>query len=147
MVYSLEDVVATITGPGGSTGLGYGAAIAKEGISIEMVESKNTMIIGGDGQGVHSLHPGKAAKVTVRLMKTSPVNAILTAMYNLQISSSLFWGQNLIVVTNPVTGDDYSCRQVAFEKFPGITWSEDPGMNEWAFDAIKADPILGVGIL
>lgn len=146
MVYSFEDVQATLAGPGGVASLGFGAAVAKEGISIDFVDPKNAMIIGADGQGVHSLRAGKAAKITIRLMKTSPQNAVLNQMYNTQIGSSLFWGQNVLTVTNPVTGDDYPCSEVAFEKFPAITWAEDPNMNEWVFDAIKADPILGVGI-
>lgn len=146
MVYSFEDVVATLVGPGGSIPLGAGAGNAKEGISIEFVDDKNNMLIGADGSGVHSLRATTAAHISVRLLKTSPVNALLNAMYNLQIASSIFWGQNILTVTNPATGDDYPCSEVAFRKFPGITWAEDANMNEWQFDAINADPILGVGI-
>jgi hypothetical protein len=146
MVYSFEDVAATISGPGGSIALGAGSGNAREGISIEFVEDKNNMLIGADGSGVHSLRASKAAHITVRLLKTSPVNSLLNAMYNLQISSSLFWGQNAVTVSNPATGDAYPCTDVAFRKFPMITWAEDANMNEWSFDAINADPILGVGI-
>jgi hypothetical protein len=146
MVYSFEDVVATLVGPGGIISLGAGAGNAKEGISIEFVDDKNNMLIGADGSGVHSLRATTAAHINVRLLKTSPVNAQLSAMYNTQIASSIFWGQNELTVTNPATGDDYPCSQVAFKKHPGITWAEDANMNEWQFDAINADPILGVGI-
>jgi Protein of unknown function (DUF3277) len=145
MVYSLEDVQCTINGPGGLVSLGAGAAIAKEGISFEFVEDKDAMIVGGDGSVVHSLHPSTAATVTVRLMKTSPNNALLSALYNLQSSSTLLWGQNVITITNPITGDDVPCSSVAFKKHTGLTWSEDPGMNEWAFNAGHCSPILGVG--
>ena len=146
MVYSFEDIQATLSGPGGVVSLGFGAAVAKEGLSIEFVDEKDAMIVGADGQVVHSLRPSKAAKIMVRLMKTSPNNAALSQMYNTQIGSSLFWGQNVLTVTNPVTGDDYPCTQVAFAKFPAITWAEDPNVNEWTFNAGQADPILGVGI-
>jgi hypothetical protein len=146
MVYSFEDVAATLTGPGGSISLGAGAGNAKEGISIEFAEDKNNRLMGADGSGVHSLRASNAADITVRLLKTSPVNAQLNAMYNLQITSSIFWGQNVLTVSNPATGDNYPCNQVAFRKFPMITWAEDANMNEWRFDAIQANPILGVGI-
>lgn len=146
MVYSFVDVAATINGPGGSIALGAGAANAKEGISIEFVEDKNVMLIGADGSGVHSLRASKGARVRVRLLKTSPVNSQLNSMYNYQISSTLFWGQNSLTVSNPATGDNYPCTGVAFKKFPMITWAEDANMNEWEFDAINADPILGLGI-
>jgi hypothetical protein len=146
MVYSFEDVVATISGPGGSIALGAGSGNAKEGISIEFVDDKNMMLIGADGSGAHSLRATKAARINVRLLKTSPTNALLNTMYNLQSSSSLFWGQNAVTVSNPATGDAYPCTGVAFRKFPSVTWAEDVNMNEWSFDAINADPILGVGI-
>jgi hypothetical protein len=146
MVYSFEDVVCTISGPGGSISLGAGSGNAKEGISIEFVEDKNNMLIGADGSGVHSLRANSSAHISVRLLKTSPVNALLNTMYSYQTSSSLFWGQNVITVTNPATGDDYPCTQVAFRKFPAITWAEDANMNEWQFDAVQANPMLGVGI-
>ena len=146
MVYSFEDVQVTLAGPGGVASLGYGAAVAKEGISIDFIEDKDAMTTGADGKAVHSLRASKAAKVTVRLMKTSPQNAVLNQMFNTQTSSALFWGKNVLTVTNPVTGDDYPCTEVAFAKFPAITWAEDANMNEWTFNAGEADPILGVGI-
>jgi hypothetical protein len=147
MVYSFEDVQATISGPGGSISLGAGAGNAKEGISIEFIEDKNNLLMGADGSGVHSLRASKAANISVRLLKTSPVNAQLSVMYATQIITTANWGQNELTVTNPATGDDYVCSQVAFRKFPGITWAEDANMNDWTFQAVQADPTLGTGIL
>jgi hypothetical protein len=146
MVYSFLDVQVSIVGPGGSFALGSGAAPAKEGISVEFTEDKNRMVIGADGSVMHSLIASKAGRVTVRLLKTSPVNNALDLLYNFQTSSGLFHGQNLIVVTNPVTGDEYTCRQVAFSKFPKNDYAEEAGLLEWTFDAGIVDSILGVGI-
>jgi len=146
MVYSFQDVVATLIGPGGALSLGAGSSNAKEGISVTFLEDKNNLLMGADGNGVHSLRASKATRITVRLLKTSPLNAGLSAMYALQSASSLFWGQNLLTVTNPITGDDYPCEEVAFQKFTDLTWAEDANINEWPFVAIKADPVLGVGI-
>ncbi len=42
----------------------------------------------------------KSARITVRLLKTSPTNAQLATMYRTQIGSSLNWGQNILTVTN-----------------------------------------------
>lgn len=142
--YSLKDVKATIAGPGGTFPIGPGTGVAKEGISVEM-EDANNMLIGGDGEGVHSMRPTKAARVTVRVLKTSPVNAFLSQLYRYQKGSSLFWGQNVITITNLVTGDDYHATECAFNKHAGVTWAEDANINEWIFDSIKCDPILGVG--
>jgi hypothetical protein len=145
LVYSFEDVQATITGPGGTISLGAGSGNAKEGISVEFIDDKDNMLMGADGSGVHSLRASNAARILVRLLKTSPVNAALNTQYNYQRQSTLFWGKNIVTVTNPITGDDYQASEVAYQKHPSVTWAEDANFNEWSFNAIKCNPVLGVG--
>ncbi|GLQ96476.1 phage protein [Dyella mobilis] len=141
--YSFLDTQATISGPGGSFNIGSGAAVAKEGITIEPTGDKNTMTIASDGAGMHSLHADNSGTITVRLLKTSPVNAQLMAMYNLQKTGSAVWGQNIIEINNPVIGENNGCRGVAFKKKPTIVYAEEGALNEWTFDAIAIDSILG----
>jgi hypothetical protein len=141
--YSFLDVQATITGSGGSFNLGNGAGAAEEGIDIEMTEDKNNMTVGADGTPMHSLHAGKSGTVTVRLLKTSPVNAQLQAMYDLQSTSSALWGNNIITINNTASGDNVGCRSVAFKKSPKNAYAKDGGTNEWVFDAGSIDSILG----
>lgn len=147
MTYSFLDVQAAIVGPGGSLPLGSGSGNAKEGITIEMVEDKNRMTIGADGSQMHSLIASQAARVTIRLLKTSPLNAALAGMYNYQTRSSLFHGISTLVVTDFVRGDVYTCTNVAFSKFPKNDYAEEAGMIEWVFDAGKAIPVLGANPL
>lgn len=146
MVYSLVDVQATLDGPGGSIQLGAGAAVAKEGLSFDWADAKNNMLMGADGEGVHSLRASKASHFTLRYLLTSPVNAQLQQMYNTQIQSSALWGQNVLTIANPVTGDNVTGTQVAFQKGTGRTWAEDANFSEWVFDAIKTDVILGASL-
>lgn len=141
--YSFIDVQATIVGPGGSFNLGNGSGAAEEGIEIEMLEDKNNMTVGADGTPMHSLHAGNAGTVTVRLLKTSPVNAQLMAMYDAQRTSSALWGQNIISINNKASGDNGGCRSVAFKKIPKNAYAKDGGTNEWVFDAGFIDQILG----
>jgi hypothetical protein len=136
-----------LQGPGGTISLGAGAANAEEGISVEFLEDKDRMVVGADGQAMHSLIASKAGKVLVRLLKTSPVNGQLTNMYNLQTSTGLLHAQNTLVVTNPTTGDSYVCKGVAFTKFPRNDYAKEGGMLEWDFNASQIDPVLGTGIL
>lgn len=146
MVYSFLNVVATISGPGAAgLNLGAGAANSEEGITIEAVEDKNVMTIGADGQGQHSLIASDACKVTVRLLKTSPVNAALMDMYNLQSVSSALWGQNTITIVDSARNDVTVVQTAAFNKKPTVTYAKEAGMNEWIFDAIKANTVLGSG--
>lgn len=146
MVYSFLDVVAAIAGPGLAANLGTGAAVAEEGITIEAVEDKNVMTIGADGRGQHSLIASDARTATIRLLKTSPINAILMAAYQFQTTSSSFHGRNVITVTNPATGDATVLQSCAFKKVPALTYAKEAGMNEWVFDCIKGDSLLGIGV-
>jgi len=143
--YSFLNIQATLAGAGGVVNLAAGAAVAEEGITIEAVEDKNVMTIGADGQGQHSLIASDASTVTVRLLKTSPANAILQLMYDLQSASSALWGQNVLTIVDSARNDLIINQSVAFKKRPTITYAKEAGMNEWTFDVIKTNTVLGVG--
>jgi hypothetical protein len=142
--YSFMSVQASIVGPGGAFSLGYGAAVAEEGITIEANAEKDILTIGADGAAMHTLVADDSAKVTVRLLKTSPVNAQLQALYDAQSLSASLWGQNVITVTNPASGDVIACRSVAFAKTPTKTYAKEAGMLEWEFNAGHHNAVLGV---
>lgn len=141
--YSFLDVNAAIVGPGGAINLGSGAGNSEEGITIEPTEDINTMTVGADGTPMHSLHADKSGKITVRLLKTSPVNARLSQMYAFQTASGANHGQNTITVANSATGDVTTCQIVAFERAPTLTYAKEGGMNEWSFAAGIIDRTLG----
>lgn len=141
--YAFQDVTATLAGPTGVFDLGYGAAVSEEGISIDMAGDKNTMMIGADGEGMHSLHSDKSGTVTVRLLKTSPANAKLQACYDAQSLSAALWGQNVIVIRQTGSGDTTTARSCAFKKKPSLNYKKDGDIVEWVFDSIKIDTILG----
>jgi hypothetical protein len=123
---------------------GYGAAVADEGISIDMAGDKSTMLIGADGNGMHSLHADKSGTVTVRLLKTSPVNAALQLMYDTQTASSSLHGNNTITVSHTTSGDITVCSKCAFKKKPNVIYGKDGNVQEWAFDSLKIDTVLGL---
>ncbi|MGP2461444.1 DUF3277 family protein [Pantoea ananatis] len=141
--YSFMDVTASLTGPSGALDLGYGSANSDEGIVVAMSEAKNTMTTGADGEGMHSLHAGKAGTVTVNLLKTSPLNKRLSIMYNAQSLSSTLWGNNVIVVRNTASGDLVTARGCAFQKQPDFSNPKVAGIVAWVFDCIKIDELLG----
>ena len=143
--YSFLDVAASINGPGGSFALGAGSAPDKEGITISFSEDKNNLDVGADGTPMNSLRARQNGVVTVRLQKTSPVNAQLASLYNTQKQSSALWGQNIIKISDMQRGDIYSCQVCAFKKFPDNMYQEDAGRIEWTFDAGIIEPLLGTG--
>lgn len=143
--YSFQDVVAAIAGVGGSINLAAGAGVAEEGITIETMEDKNIMAIGADGSGMHSLIANEASTVTIRLLKTSPVNKQLQEMYNQQTKSSVNHGKNTVTVRDIARGDNITLTEVAFKKRPTVNYAKEGGMMEWTFDAIKTNAVLGGG--
>lgn len=143
--YSFADCLADIQGPNGSATLGAGAGPAEEGITITQLDDKGSMTIGADGSGMQSLHMSKAGRITLRLLKTSPTNAILMAMYNADSASAAVWGQNTIVIRDPTRGDEITCQWVAFQKVPDISFAKDGNVHEWTFNAVQIDYILGTG--
>jgi len=145
MVYSFLNVSCAFVGPGGVFNLAAGAAVAEEGISIEPVEDKNVMTIGADGKGQHSLVASDAKKITVRLLKTSPVNAQLMIAYNLQSASSALWGKNTMTVADSGRNDLTILQNCAFRTPPTLNYAKEAGLNEWVFDVISGNSILGAG--
>lgn len=138
--------MASISGPGGLVALGAGAGPSEEGLTAEFNEDADNMITGADGTPMHTLNPSRAGKVTVRLLKTSPTNAALSAMYALQRTSASSWGQNTITITNNSSGDVYTCQLAAFAKFPSNTYAKNPNMLEWTFNVGQMDAALGAGV-
>lgn len=144
--YSFLDVNAGIVGPGAGFSLGSGAGSAEEGITIEAQEEIDRMVIGADGSGMHSLIANRAAKITVRLLKTSPINALLQAAFQFQRTSGATHGQNTITIVNKSSGDVTTAQQAAFVRQPTINYAKEGGMIEWEFNALVSDTALGAGV-
>lgn len=142
-VYSFLNVQCALNGPGGSVNLAYGSGAAEEGITFEPTGEISSMVMGADGSGQHSLHADRSGKIMVRLLKTSPTNKMLSAMYAAQTSNGSQHGQNTVSCTDTLRGDSITASQVAFSRAPTITYGKEAGFVEWAFEAITIDRTLG----
>lgn len=142
--YSFKNVQATLAGAGGNIVLGNSAGPSEEGITVEMIEDKNDMKVGADGQIMHSLRAGNAARITVRLLQTSPANAVLSQMYNFQKAGN-GWGQNTLLVSDVIRGDVVTGSEIAFARQPALNYAKDGTMREWAFMG-NVEEILGAGV-
>lgn len=141
--YSFLNIHCNMVGPGIAANLGSGAAVAEEGISIEPSGDKNVMTEGADGKIQHSLIASDACTVTVRLLKTSPLNAALMIAYDLQTSSSAFWGINQFIVSDSARGDISTVQNAAFKKKPVVKYGKEGDIMEWTFDGAIANTVLG----
>lgn len=143
--YSFKDVVATITGPGGVVPLSGGVGSAKEGITVAPTGDKNSMLIGADGGVQHSLMADDSGLVTVRLLKTSPINSALMKLYEYQTRSSATHGKNTIEIRDLARGDSVDCSLCAFKKVPDLNYADEAGTLEWTFDAGRIQRFVGIG--
>lgn len=143
--YSFLNVKAALTGPSaGAIPIGSGSGNSEEGITVEMDEDKDNLTIGADGSPMHTLRAGNAGKITVRLLLTSPVNALLEAAYNIQKASAATWGGNTLTVADIARGDLINAQSVAFAKNPTTTYSKDGAMREWVFNCGIIEQLFGV---
>lgn len=144
--YSFQNVTMSLVGPGVSLSLGHGADNAEGGITVALVEDKNTMTVGADGGVMHSMHAGKAGTITVRLMKTSQQNARLTNAYRYQTANPSNHGRNTITVRDARRGDVIVAQRCAFKKLPDNTFDKVGNTLEWVFDCGIIDEKLGLSI-
>lgn len=136
LTWSFTDVTASITGPGGTYSMGAGNGNAQEGITTTMTEDKDTLTWGASGELMHSLHAAQPGRIQVRLLRTSPLNHFLSALFNFQRLSSANWGQNSINVSNLVTGDNVVAAQMGFVKHPDVPFATEGGVVEWEFSGL-----------
>lgn len=140
--YSFLDVVASLVGPGVAVNLGNGAGPAPEGISFDPSADLDTMTIGADGSGMHTLHADKSGSFTVRLLKTSPTNKILSAAAAFQRTGGSVHGQNTLTIIDKNRGDVITGRNVAFARIPSVSYGAEAGVIEWRFNALQVDMAL-----
>jgi len=143
--YSFTDVVASVTGPGIATSIGASSGPTEEGISVEPKEDRNTMTFGADGSAMQTLHAAAPGRATIRLLKTSPINAVLSAAFAFQSASSANWGQNTVVITDVQRGDVITLSQAAFVRNTAPTYDKAGKFNEWMFEGVL-DELLGIGL-
>lgn len=142
--YSFLNFVCAITGPGGVINIGTGVGPNDEGITFEPTEDRNTMEVGPDGNGQHSLNGNKSGHITLRVLKTSNANAQLQAMFNFQTANPANHGQNVVTGADRLSGDQVTCQQVAFKRQPNLKQQKVAGYVDWLFDVINMDIVLGL---
>jgi len=143
--YSFVDVQASIVdfATGANFPIGSSSGVTEEGITISQINPVGTMQIAADGTYMQVLHATFGARVTIRYLKTSPTNSLLMALVEQQRVSGALWGQNFISIVNPVTGDEVTATDCAFEKIPDNTYDGAGKMLEWTFLVGRSNQVLG----
>lgn len=144
--YSFMSVVASIVGPNGAFSIGYGSGNDDGGITVEYAEDRGALTTGADGTPMHTLHASRAGRCSVRLLKTSPTNALLNAMFNADSAGPENWGQNTITISDVNRGDLWALSAVSFQRHPTTVYAKEGTMMEWTFLAGTVEALLGAGL-
>lgn len=143
--YSFLDVTLSINGPNISATIGGdGTGSAEEGFSVIYEEDADVMTPGASGDVMHSLTANKRGRIELHLLKTSPINALISHSYTADRSfGSTEWGQNEVVVRNPVSGDTYHATRGAWRKFADNAYQVRGNIMVWTLNCSQIDPALG----
>jgi len=146
--YSFIDVHATLvdSATGANISIGSGSGVAEEGITVAQIDNVGHMQIGADATPMQVLQATRGARMTLRMLKTSPVNAQLMALVEAQRVSGALWGQNTITITEIATQDEVTLAKAAFEKIPDNNYDKTGKMFEWTFLVGDATQVLGVNV-
>lgn len=142
--YSFMDFVGTYSGPEGVFDL-TAQDVASEGVTIAFAEDQATMTMGANGDGMHNLNAARSGTLTLRVLKTGSINAILSRIFSVSTLSSAAYGRGLITTRNVGTGDTFVCEKCGIRKFPDNVNAVAGGTNEWVFNSIRITPTLGDG--
>jgi hypothetical protein len=145
VTYSFLHVKASLVGPNGAVIIGSDAGAAEEGISVERSEDVVTTRAGADGTPIHMLHAARLGRITVRLMKSSSSNALLSALFDADTTNPSTYGQNTIVVSWLTAGDIITGRYCGFSRPPAITYAKEGPNLEWSWNVGYLDYALGAG--
>lgn len=130
--YSFVDTTVSIFGPGGGYIISQG--VADEGITIAMRGDKGEVIAAADGTPIHNLFADKTATITIRLLRNSPANAVLSGLYKYQTQNSANHGKNTIIISNTPLGDVHTASFVGFKKQPTALYGKGNAIYEWEFN-------------
>lgn len=140
--YGFKDVIATVTGPGGTVTF---TGQADEGYALEFEGDKSTMTTGAGGDVMHSVRVTQSGMITFNLLQTSLSNAQLQALYDYQNLTPARAGRNTITIRDLNVGDNVVGLFCAFRKFPNLSWATLGGTRSWAFNVGQMSPVLGDG--
>jgi hypothetical protein len=145
--YSFLTNTLTIAGPNGSFTMGGpDTASGEGGFTWTFSEDTNQQTGSADGSTMNSFIASLRGKCTVRLQKTSPINALLNQLWQQdRANGGITWGQNVLTHRDVNRGDLVIGHQAAFTKHPNITAAKVGGEMEWEFDCGKILPSLGPG--
>lgn len=102
-------------------------------ISVEHDEDDWTLVVGVDGEGTRSRTSNKSATITVSLMQSSTVNALLSAQRTLDNNTPGGTGGFPILIKDNSGTTVLSCESAWIQKAPTAELNREATTREWIF--------------
>lgn len=113
--------------------IGTGFADGDDVVSFEMNEDAWALSMGADGEGTRSKSNNNSGRLTVKLAKESPFNAVLMGFYKAdQLSNA---GAVPMLFKDGSGNTLHSCEQMWITKIPTDAHGRAPGDMEWVLES------------
>ncbi len=143
-VWSFPDFDATWVGPEGTFDVSS-EGVAAEGITIAFAEDAANPVMGAAGDGMYNLRAARHGTITIRSLKISTLNAVLSRIFATSTADSAQYGQGLLTCRNAKTGDLFVCRDCGLRKFPDSGNGVEGAAYEWVINSLRITATLGDG--
>lgn len=125
-VYSMERVVVSIDGR-----KVIGFAEGDDAVLIEDTTELGTEIVGADGSSLLSITADRSAKITLKLLASSPFNQFLQNKVDVMRSGTGLAGAMAVGVLDTSMGYSGGCTTAMVMKKPNIGYGANPTEREW----------------
>ena len=127
-VYNADQVQVVVCGVPVTKGWGDGAFLR-----IEQNEDSYTEVVGTDGEVTRSRTNNRTHTITLTLMQSSDVNALLSAVHTLDINSPGGAGIGPLIVKDGSGTSLYIAEKCWVKKPPVVEFGREAGPREWVF--------------
>lgn len=98
-----------------------------------------TTTVGADGEGVQSKSNDRSAQITITVLPTSPVNAILSGL----LEDGVTKVPVPLSVIDPNTNSSHVTEGARIKKVPDKAYGKEASPIAWVFETIRLIPFIG----
>ena len=137
-IYDPADVIVTV-GHNDLEGFAPGSFV-----TITYNADAFATVVGARGDVTRSKSSNRTARVTVRLMQTSPSNDLLSTIHNLDLSSPNGAGVFTLAIRDSATGRSvYAAVSAWIVKFPDTNFDATDTPREWVIETDRLESFIG----
>lgn len=114
-----------------------------EGITIEHTSDAFTLKVGVDGKATRNKVLDRSARITIKLMQSSAVNDLLSAVYLADRIAPNGAGVGPFIIRDQNGRSVFSAAEAWIARAPDVTFDQEVQVREWVFDCAFLDEFHG----